>query len=205
MKKPVAIVLHGPSGVGKDTIIDILRERIGIHRPTSTTSRPPRPGEADGKHYHFVTPAEFLDRVERHEFVERALVYGDLKGLERIEVEQPLQAGKDIIIRTDVQGARRWRELLEGAVFVFLTAESEDVLRRRLVERATEDNESLERRFAELEDELADIPNNDYVVVNRRDHVDEAVKELIEIIERERANEARPAPKLRPTSRPGPS
>ncbi len=197
MKKPVAIVLHGPSGVGKDTLIDILRQRIDIHRPTSTTSRPPRRDEAQGTHYHFVTPEEFLDKVERGDFVERALVYGDLKGLERDELERPLAKGRDIVIRTDVQGARRWRELLEGAVFVFVAAENEDALRQRLAGRETEDEETIERRIAVLEDELADMPNNDYVVVNRSHKADEAVSELIDIIETERTNTERPKPRLR--------
>ncbi len=197
MNKPVAIVLHGPSGVGKDTVIDRLRERIDIHRPTSTTSRPPRPGEHDGKHYHFVSSEDFLDMVERHEFLERALVYGDLKGLERAEMERCLAMGKDIIIRTDIQGARRWRELLEGAIFVFLTAEDEETLRKRLENRDTEDGESLERRWSVLEEELADIPNNDYVLVNRRDQVEETVDELIRIVDRERKNPARQPLRLR--------
>jgi guanylate kinase len=196
VEHPVVIVLHGPSGVGKDTVIAKLREGTGIHRPTSTTSREPREGEVDGVDYHFVTPGEFLDRIERHEFAERALVYGQLKGLERHEIEGPLAAGQDVIIRTDVQGARRWREVLTGGVFVFLMAESIDVLKRQLTERQTEDDADLARRFAELEAELEDIPNNDYVVQNRHGNVDEAVTEIIGIIERERRNPGRPVPRI---------
>lgn len=197
MDKPVVLILHGPSGVGKDTLIDILRERTGIHRPTSTTSRPPRPDEEQGDHYHFISAETFREKVDRGDFVEHALVYGDLKGLERAEVEGPLAEGRDLIIRTDVQGARRWRQLLDGAVFVFLTAESEDVLKQRLEQRGTEDEKSLERRWEELREELDDMPNNDYVVVNRRGHIEEAVAELMAILERERANPDRPHPKLR--------
>lgn len=197
MDHPVVVVLHGPSGVGKDTVIEMLRERTTVHRPTSTTSRFPRAGEQDGIDYHFVSAEEFLDRVERHEFAERALVYGQLKGLERREIEGPLAMGRDVIIRTDVQGARRWREIIEGAVFVFLMADDVDVLKQRLVARQTEDGADLARRFAELEDELSDIPNNDYVVYNRHGQVDGAVAELIALIERERKNPGRPSPRLR--------
>jgi len=196
MEHPIVVVLHGPSGVGKDTVIARLRERTGIHRPTSTTSRAPREGEVDGVDYHFVSSEEFLDRVERHEFAERALVYGQLKGLERREVEGPLGEGHDVIIRTDVQGARRWRKVLDGGIFVFLMAESVDVLKQRLVARQTEDQVDLARRFAALDEELDDIPNNDYLVRNPHGDVDTAVAEIIALIERERRNPLRPAPRI---------
>jgi guanylate kinase len=197
MANPVVVVLHGPSGVGKDTVIEQLRAQTGIHRPTSTTSREPREGEREGVDYHFVTPGEFLDGVERGEFIERALVYGQLKGLERAEIERPLAEGRDVVIRTDVQGARRWRQVLEGAVFVFLMADDVEVLKARLVSRQTEEPGELQRRFAELQDELDDMPNNDYIVHNRHGQLADAVVELVSIIERERENTARPVPRLR--------
>ncbi|MDZ7726720.1 MAG: guanylate kinase [Dehalococcoidia bacterium] len=196
MRKPVVLVLHGPSGVGKDTIINELQQRIGIKRATSTNSRLPRQGERDGIDYHFVTPDEFLDRVERREFAERALVYGDLKGLEKREIEGPLAHGQDVIVRTDVQGARHWRRVLPGAITVLIKAEDVETLRDRLHARATDGDEELARRYAEIEEELADEPNNDYVVVNRHGGQEAAIAELISIIERERENPARPLPKL---------
>lgn len=196
MQKPVVIVLHGPSGVGKDTIIDELRRRTGIHRATSTTSRPPREDERHGEHYHFVSADQFLDMVERHEFAERALVYGDLKGLERREIEGPLDRGEDVIIRTDVQGARHWRKVLPGCVTVLIRAEDEDTLKSRLKMRETDGDAELARRYAEIEEELADAPNNDYIVVNHHGQYHDAVEELAAIIERERANPARVHPRL---------
>lgn len=197
IRKPVAIILHGPSGVGKDTVIDILRERDHVHRPTSTTDRAPREDEVDGSHYHFVTTEQFNEKVARDEFIEHSVVYGQLKGLERTELEGPLSEGKDIIIRTDVQGARAWRELLEGAVFVFLTGDDEATMRARLEGRQTEDQASLEERVSVLQEELDDIANNDYVVLNRQGHVEEAVRQLEEILEAERSNPRRIAPRLR--------
>lgn len=194
--RPVVIVLHGPSGVGKDAVIDELRRRTGIHRPTSSTSRPPRPDEKDGVDYHFYTREEFERKRDAGDFAESALVYNDWKGLERAELEGPLGRGQDVIIRTDVQGARRWRKLLDGAVFVFLTAEDAETLRARLRDRGTEDDESFARRVAEFEEELADEPNNDYTVVNRHGRLNEAVDEIIGIIERERMNPLRPRPAL---------
>lgn len=195
--RPLVIVLHGPSGVGKDAVIDRLRERTGIHRATSSTSRPPRPNEVDGNHYHFLSEAQFEEKIRAGEFAEWARVYDDYKGLERREVEEPLRQGRDVIIRTDVQGARTWRERLEGAVFIFLMAEDREALRARLAARGSEDAASLARRLGELEEELADIENNDYVVYNRHGELEAAVDEIEQIIERERRNPARPAARLR--------
>lgn len=194
--KPVVIVLHGPSGVGKDSVIDLLRARTGIQRATSSTTRPPRPDEQDGIHYHFLAAAEFERKIAAGDFAEYARVYGDWKGLERSEIECPLRDGRDVIIRTDVQGARAWRKKLEGAVFIFLTAEDRDTLRARLTERGSEDGASLKRRIEELEEELADMDNNDYVVVNRHGQADEAAAEIQRIIEMESENPDRPMPRL---------
>ncbi|WP_322818045.1 guanylate kinase [Tepidiforma sp.] len=195
-EKPLVIVLHGPSGVGKDSVIDRLRERLGIHRATSSTTRPPRGNEVDGVHYHFLSEPEFRQKVAAGEFAEWASVYGELKGVERREIEPYLEAGQDVIIRTDVQGARTWRRKLEGAIFIFLTAEDREVLRARLIARGTEDPEQLTARLAELEEELADLPNNDYVVINRHGRLEEAVDEIAEIIEREKRNPNRPRARL---------
>ncbi|MCC6380872.1 MAG: guanylate kinase [Dehalococcoidia bacterium] len=195
-RRPVAIVLHGPSGVGKDTVIDALRARCGIHRPTSSTSRPPRDDERDGVHYHFLGRAEFERKIARGDFIEWADVYGDWKGLERQEVERPLAEGRDIIIRTDVQGARTWRERLAGAVTVLLVPEHVDAVRERLAARGSDDEAAVRRRLAEFDAEIADAPNNDYVVANRNGRAHEAVAELLQIVERERANADRPAPRL---------
>lgn len=195
-ERPLVIVLHGPSGVGKDSVIDRLRERTGIHRATSSTSRLPRPDEVNGNHYHFLSEAEFQQKIEAGDFAEWAKVYEDYKGLERSEIEEPLAEGRDVIIRTDVQGARTWRQKLEGAIFIFLMAEDREALRARLISRNSEDAGSLATRLAELEEELADIPNNDYVVVNHHGRLDEAVDEIAGIIQRERTRQDRAAARL---------
>lgn len=194
--RPLVIVLHGPSGVGKDSLIDLLRERTGIHRATSSTSRRPRENERDGNHYHFLSAIEFERKINAGAFAEWAKVYSDYKGLERAELEGPLARGEDVIIRTDVQGAQTWRKRLEGAIFVFLMAEDREALRARLIGRGSEDSVSIERRIAELEAELDDIENNDYIVYNRHGELAEAVREIEGIIERERRNPSRPAARL---------
>lgn len=195
-RKPVVVVLHGPSGVGKDTVIDELRKRCGVHRATSTTSRPPRGDEVDHVHYHFVTEKEFEAKVAAGDFLEHARVYDDWKGLEWPEVVGPLERQQDLVIRTDVQGARTWRERLEGAVTVILVPEDVAALRERLARRGSESQAEVEKRLAEFDAEMADAPNNDYVVRNHKGAVQDAVAELAAIIERERANPARPAPRL---------
>ena len=191
--RPLIVVLHGPSGVGKDSVIARLRERTGIHRATSSNSRPMREGEARGVDYHFFTREQFEQKIEAGDFLEHASVYDDYKGLERQEVEAPLAEGRDVLIRTDLQGARTLRGLLRGAVFVLLRAESREALRARLTARESETPETLARRLAEVDEELADAPNNDYVVVNREGALEEAVDELVRIIERERGNPEREA------------
>lgn len=177
--------------MGKDAVIDRLRERTGIHRATSSTSRKPRDNEVDGIHYHFLTRKQFEQKIRQGMFAEHAIVYGDYKGLERNEIESPLNAGEDVIIRTDVQGAQTWRTKLDGAIFIFLMAEDRETLRLRLEDRGSEDRKSLAVRVAELEAELDDIPNNDYVVYNRHGKLEETVAEIQRIIDSERTNSAR--------------
>lgn len=195
--RQVVVILHGPSGVGKDSVVEALRERIGIHRATSSTSRPPRDYEVDGVHYHFLSEDEFEAKIRQGDFAEYARVYDQWKGLEKRELLEPLERGEDVIIRTDVQGARHWRGLLDGAVSIFLVAEDREALRKRLLLRKTEDGNSLARREAELEAELDDREHNDYIVLNRHGDMEGAINEIAEIIERERHNPARPDVRLR--------
>lgn len=196
-RRPLIVVLHGPSGAGKDSVIAGLRARVDIARAVSSNSRPRREGEREGLDYRFLTRERFEAKIAAGAFIEHAEVYGDLKGLERSALEAPLAEGRDVLVRTDLQGARRLRGLLRGAVFVLLTAESREALRERLAARRSESAASLARRLAEVDEELADAPNNDYVVVNREGALDEAVAEIERIIKRERRNPERERAGLR--------
>ncbi|HMO96695.1 MAG TPA: hypothetical protein PKD27_11300, partial [Tepidiformaceae bacterium] len=144
----------------------------------------------------FLSEVEFRRKIAAGDFAEWAKVYDDYKGLERNEIDIPLAEGRDVIIRTDVQGARTWRGKLDGAIFIFLMAEDREALRARLISRNSEDARSLAKRLAGLEEELADIPNNDYVVINRHGRLDEAVDEIVGIIQRERTRQQRPAARI---------
>lgn len=196
-RRQVVVILHGPSGVGKDSVVEALRERIGIHRATSSTSRPPRDYEVGGVHYHFLSEEEFETKIERGDFAEYARVYDQWKGLETRELLEPLERGQDVIIRTDVQGARHWREVVEGAISIFLMAEDREALRARLIGRDTEDGDALARREAELEAELDDLEHNDYIVLNRHGDLEGTISEIAGIIEQERVNPERPDVRLR--------
>lgn len=210
-RTPLVLILHGPSGVGKESVIEGLQKALGIHRATSTTDRLPREGEHDGIDYHFVTTAEFERRLAAGAFTEYARVYEDWKGLERSEIEGPLERGQDVIIRTDVKGARHWRQTLEGAVSIVIIAAGhrtpaeyhKTITRARIVNREPAiPLARLQTRLDEVDEELADVEHNDYVVVNHHNGLDSAVAEILAIIEHERANPLRPAPRLlEPVSR----
>ncbi len=204
-RKPLVLVLHGPSGVGKESVIEGLQKALGIHRATSTTDRDPREGERDGVDYHFVTKAKFEQMIRADAFAEYARVYEDWKGLERSEIERPLRRGQDVIIRTDVNGVRHWRRTLEGAVTVVIIAAGhktpaeyhKTITRARIVNREPDISlVKLQTRLDEVDEELADADNNDYVVVNHHNGLDSAVAELLAIVAYERANLSRPIPRL---------
>lgn len=186
---PLIIVISGPSGVGKDTVIKKLREsRDSLHFVVTATSRPMRPGEVNGKDYFFVSKEEFLKMVDKNELLEYALVYGDYKGIPKKQIREYMAKGYDIVLRVDIQGAQTLRRILgDSAVFVFLAAESEMALVERLVERKTENREELLVRIATAREEVKHVKNFDYVVVNAEGKLDSAVKLVESIIDAEKA------------------
>ncbi|KAE9591427.1 putative guanylate kinase [Lupinus albus] len=186
---PLIIVISGPSGVGKDAVITHLRSsRRNLHFVVTATTRPIRPTETDGKDYHFVTKDQFLAMVEKDELLEYALVYGDYKGVPKQQIRDFMGKGCDIVLRVDIQGAQTLKKVLgKSAVFVFLVAESEMAMVERLVDRKTETAESLLVRIATAREEVKHMKNFDYVVVNAKGKLENAVKLMESIIDAEKA------------------
>ncbi len=181
------VVISGPSGVGKDTVIRRMQE-LGypFHFVVTATTRPRREHEIDGRDYHFLSTEEFQDMIAHDELLEYALVYGQYKGVPKAHVREALASGKDVIMRLDVQGAATVRRLVPDAVTIFLTASSEEELVGRLQSRKTEDPEQLRQRIATAREEMKRINEFDYVVVNADSHLDEAVEKIIAIITAEK-------------------
>jgi guanylate kinase len=188
------VVISGPSGVGKDSVLRGLKEQGLPFRfvPTMNT-RPRRPDEVDGVDYFFVSTQEFVTLLEQGELLEHAVVYGDYKGIPKRPIREALQSGQDVVLRVDVQGAATLKRLVPEAVFIFLTALDEDELVARLMNRKTESEESLRIRIATARQELQRIEEFDYVVVNHDDRLEEAVRDVIGII---RAEHCRVHPRM---------
>jgi guanylate kinase len=175
-------VLAGPTAVGKGTVSADLRARYPqVWLSVSATTRPPRPGEVDGVHYHFVTPEAFDAMVADGQLLEWAVVHGRNRyGTPRRPVEERLAAGEPALLEIDLQGARQVRTTMPEAQFVFLAPPSMDELVRRLVGRGTEDAEERARRLATAEVEMAAEPEFDHVIVN--DEVRRATDELVALM-----------------------
>jgi len=181
--EPFLIVISGPSGVGKDTVIQRMKERnLPIHFVVTAATRPPRPNEVHGKDYFFYTHDEFAEMIEKGELLEYAIVYNDYKGIPKAQVSDALMSGKDVIMRLDVQGAATIRKLCPDALMIFLTVQDEDEMVRRLQERKTETPEGLKLRIATARQEMTQVTAFDYVVINREYHLDETVDNIIAII-----------------------
>jgi guanylate kinase len=175
------IVISGPSGVGKDTVLRALFQLDPhLRYSVSFTSRAPRPGEVDGVSYSFVDEPTFLHMVERGEFLEWARVHGNLYGTSLHRVRECLERGEDVVLKIDVQGAAQLRGRVPEAVFIFLLPPSEAALRERLQARETEDDESLAIREADAKRELAEASSYDHQVVN--DQVERAAREILDIV-----------------------
>jgi guanylate kinase len=177
------IVISGPSGVGKDTVVQRMKERgMPFHFVVTATTRPRRANEIDGKDYFFVSKEEFARMINEDELIEHAIVYGDYKGIPKQQVREALASGKDVIMRLDVQGAETIRKLLPDALLIFITTDSEEELVRRLELRKTETADSLAIRIATARKELNRIDAFDYVIVNRDFQLDETVDVIRAII-----------------------
>jgi guanylate kinase len=184
--KPLLIVISGPSGAGKDTILQRMKEReLPFHFVVTATTRPRRENEVHGRDYFFVSKEEFAHMIDQDELIEYAIVYGDYKGIPKQQVRDALASGKDVVMRIDVQGAETVRKLAPEAMLIFITVDSEEELLTRLRERKTETADALMLRMATARKELQRVGAFDYVVLNRDFHLDDTVDTIRAIIQAE--------------------
>ena len=177
-------VITGPSGVGKGTLIARLLERVpDLELSVSATTRQPREGEVDGRDYHFLSPEEFDRRVRDEDFLEFATYSGHRYGTLRSEVERRLSAGRSVVLKIEVQGARQVRAAMRESVQVFIAPPEPDVLRERLLTRGTDSAEAIDARLEVAEQELAAQDEFPHRVVN--DDLDRAAAELEQIVRTE--------------------
>ncbi len=189
---PLIVVVSGPSGVGKDTLLERMEELhsgLNFHFVVTATTRDPRPGEADGVNHHFLSRDQFQDMIRNDELLEWAEVYGNYYGVPVAQVTDALSAGKHVLCRVDVQGAARIRTLVPEALFVFVLPPDKDALRRRLIERGQDSEESIDRRLKSAKGEIEQASQFDEQLINYDDRLDEIVEELVVIIERESRRE----------------
>ncbi len=189
--QPLLIVISGPSGVGKDSVVQGLKDRgLPVHFVVTVTTRPRRDGEVEGKDYFFVSTEEFARMIEAQELIENAHVYNDYKGIPKRQVREALDSGRDVIMRLDVQGAATVRRLAPEAILIFLTTQNEAELVERLKKRKSEKPEDLSLRIATATQELKRASEFDYVIVNSDGCLDATIDTVIAIItaEHQRVN-----------------
>ena len=189
-KRGVLLVISGPSGVGKGTVISKLFDMDdNLYFSVSATTRQPRPGEVNGVHYTFKTKEEFEKDIETGEMLEYAQFSGNYYGTPRSAVEKKLSQGKDVVLDIEIQGARNVKRLMPESVLVYILPPSIEELKRRLIGRNTETEEALEKRFKTAYTELHEAPEiYDYFIVN--DMVENAAIKIEDILEGERCSKS---------------
>ncbi len=176
-KRGNLIIISGTTCAGKGTVIKHLLERLSI----SYTSRPKRGSEIDGKDYYFVTPEEFEAKIKNNDFLEYAQVqYGCYYGTPKSEIAEKLNAGLDVILEIDVEGAKQIKELNPETILIFIMAPSMEIVKERIKSRNTEDSEQIIKRFKRAYQEINEINKYNYVVIN--DVVDTAVSKVEAIL-----------------------
>lgn len=184
MRKGLLILISGPSGTGKGTVCDLLRQKHPeISYSISATTRQPRPGEQDGVNYYFYTKEKFREMIDQGQLLEWAEVYGNFYGTPKQKVLDRLDAGEDILLEIDTQGALNVMKVMPEGLFIFLLPPSLEELSARLKGRGTETEESLHRRLGAAVDEIKLATKYRYVVVN--DKVEDAEETIANIIEAE--------------------
>ncbi|WP_066893899.1 guanylate kinase [Clostridium nigeriense] len=181
----VLIVISGPSGAGKGTICKALLEKHdNIYISVSATTRSPREGEIEGVNYYFLTKEAFEEKVKENGFIEYANVHGNFYGTPKVNVEKMLEEGKDVILEIDIQGALQVKENFKEGVFIFILPPSMEELKKRIINRGSETEESLMTRFKNAYKEINYVSKYNYAVVN--DTLELAVAKVESIIAAEK-------------------
>ena len=189
---PLLVVLSGPSGAGKDSVRELLLAwEPAVHRVVTATTRQPRPGEVEGRDYHFITEETFDELLSTGGFIEHAFVYDHRNGVPRIEVEDPIAFGHDAIARIDVQGAATLKRLLPQALLIFISPGSVEETARRMKGRAADTEEEQARRLDVARSEMAAADWFDHVVENRSGELDEAAQRVHAIMVTEKAQRSK--------------
>ena len=185
--KPLLIILSGPSGVGKDAVLARMKDgQYPFHYVVTLTTRPRRPLEKDNVDYHFISIEEFQRLRQKGELLESAIVYGNWYGVPKRDVMEALDAGKDVLIKVDVQGAETIKKAMPQSVAIFLAPPSREDLLTRLRQRSTESDLDVVVRVQAAEDEFRKLPSFDYVVVNYGGEIDRAVSAIATIVSTEK-------------------
>jgi guanylate kinase len=178
--KGVLYIVSAPSGAGKTSLVKaLLKADPAIRLSVSYTTRPPRPGETDGRDYHFVSRERFEEMLAEDEFLEHAEVYGNFYGTSKGSIERDLDAGRDILLEIDWQGAEQVRRHFPQSASIFVLPPSFNALRTRLAGRGQDSEEVIERRLAAAAHDVAHAEAFDYIIVN--DDFDHALQDLVAI------------------------
>ena len=184
-RKGLLLVVSGPSGAGKGTICkSILEQNDHIKLSVSATTRKPRTGEVHGVNYFFMEKEEFKTMIEQGEFLEYAQIYDNFYGTPKAAIMENLEKGQDVILEIEMQGARQVKEVYPEGIFIFVLPPSLQELKNRIVGRGTETAEEIEKRFSCAFEEIKQIEDYDYFIVNK--DVEKSVKELEAIISSEK-------------------
>lgn len=177
------IVISGPSGVGKDSVLRAMKKsELPIHHVVTVNTRAPRPDENEGVDYFFVSREKFEDMIANNELIEYSHVYDDYKGVPKSQIQDALDSGKDVVLRLDVQGAAKIKKIYPQAISIFLLPDSQEDWYKRLGGRRLGNEKDLDKRILTVKDELVQARDFDYLVVNEQNKLTQTVQKIEAII-----------------------